>query len=124
VIYLVLLIHLFVGDFQNSKTEVIGNQALESMIAKGSITILDVRTPEEWEKGYIENAVKIDIYDPDFLSKASNLSKEKPLVIYCAAGGRSASASELLIKEGFVEIYDLGGGFRGWIAEKKPFVLD
>jgi len=120
-IYLVLLIQLLFG-FQDPKTAVITNDQLQKMVDGGGITILDVRTPEEWEKGYIKDAVLIDIYDPDFLSKATALDKEKPMVIYCAAGGRSATATTKLLKEGFLEIYDLGGGFRGWIAEKRPSV--
>ncbi len=82
--------------------------------------ILDVRTQDEYHNGHLENAVLIDYYKNDFKEKVSKLDKSKPVFVYCAAGGRSGSASKILLDLGFNEVYDLKGGFNAWSNEKKP----
>ena len=42
------------------------------------------------------------------------LDKNQPIIVYCAAGGRSAKASQMLKKNGFKVIYDLSGGYDNW----------
>lgn len=77
--------------------------------------LIDVRTPEEYKEGRIENAVNINYYDDDFAQQAiSKLDKNKPVLVYCARGGRSAKAAKVLKKQGFTEIYDLKTGYTGW----------
>ena len=80
--------------------------------------VLDVRTPNEWASGKVKNAHLINIQDPDFLQKAGKLDKEKPLFIYCAVGGRSSKAAEMLAKAGFKQIYNLQGAGYGELAKR------
>lgn len=80
--------------------------------------ILDVRTPNEWAGGKVKNAHLINIQDPEFVKKASKLDKEKPLFIYCAVGGRSAQAAQMLSKAGFKQIYNLQGAGYGELAKR------
>jgi rhodanese-related sulfurtransferase len=84
--------------------------------------VLDVRTPEEFAEGYIEKAINIDFYRPDFKSQIQKLDKSKSYFVYCKAGGRSASAAELMGKEGFKRVYDLDGGMTAWEENKFPVV--
>jgi len=79
-------------------------------------TILDVRTPEEFQGGHLQDAVNMNIYDSDFDSRAAKLDRKSPVFVYCKAGGRSADAAERLNKMGFTSIYDLKGGFMAWSA--------
>lgn len=102
----------------------IDNQKLEELMNNPELQLIDVRTPEEVAGGYIAGAQHIDIYDPKFIEKMSKLDKEKPVAVYCAAGGRSASAGKKLQELGFKEIYDLAGGYRGWAGAGKPTVKD
>ena len=116
---LVLILLLFFFQ-QKAETEVISIQQFEELMADGNVQILDVRTPGEWEGGWIKGANKINIHDDTFLKEVSKLEKDVPLVIYCAVGGRSAMATQQLSTAGFSKIYDYKGGFREWRALNKP----
>ena len=83
-------------------------------------TILDVRTNNEWSTGIIHGAVFADFMKDDFEQNISELSKDKPVYVYCAAGGRSAKAAEILKKNGFKTIIDLKGGMGDWKKQGMP----
>ncbi len=85
----------------------------ELISAEGAI-ILDVRTPGEFEGGYIEGAINIDYNSPDFETQIEELDKSQAIYIYCASGGRSSKAMSLMADKGFVELYNLLGGYGGW----------
>jgi thioredoxin len=76
--------------------------------------LLDVRTPEEFGGGHIENAVNVDWNGDDFVTKAKQYDKSKPVFVYCKVGGRSSQAADKLAELGFTEIYNLDGGFMKW----------
>lgn len=86
------------------------------------VQLVDVRTPEEFAEGHIEDARNIDFFASDFLVQFDRYDKKKPLYIYCRSGNRSAKAAKLLQKAGFSMIVDLAGGFKAWKAaeEKVP----
>jgi thioredoxin len=82
--------------------------------------LIDVRTPEEFEQGHLTSARNVDFNESDFEKKIEGLDKKKPVFVYCYVGGRSGQAASLLLKKGFSEIYDLKGGYKKWVEEKKP----
>ncbi|MBT8296082.1 MAG: rhodanese-like domain-containing protein [Gramella sp.] len=82
--------------------------------------ILDVRTEEEVEDGYIPDAKNIDIYKGQgFINEVEKLDKSKHYYIYCRSGKRSSQACTLLDQMGFSETYNLLGGFSEWEGETK-----
>ncbi|MEM8527004.1 MAG: rhodanese-like domain-containing protein [Bacteroidota bacterium] len=84
------------------------------------VQLVDVRTPEEFANGSIDNAVNINFYDDAFEEQIANLDKKKPVMIYCqagTAGGRSGQTLDKLKELGFEEIYELAGGYGGWSKE-------
>lgn len=83
-------------------------------------TILDVRTGSEYANGIIEGAIWADFLQDDFEEKIKKLPKDKPVYVYCAAGGRSAKAAEVLKENGFKIVVDLKGGITEWKNEKMP----
>ena len=85
------------------------------LVEKGEGIILDVRTPEEINQGYIPGASTINIYDQDFESKLNLIQRDKPVYVYCKAGGRSNQAAELMKKKGFMKVYNLDGGITSWM---------
>jgi rhodanese-related sulfurtransferase len=91
-----------------SKTE------FAELIKKNGAQLIDVRTPREFSNGFIEGAKNIDYNGDSFEKQMKKLDKTKPLLVYCAAGGRSENAAELLQEWGFKEVYDLEGGYNGW----------
>jgi rhodanese-related sulfurtransferase len=80
-----------------------------------SAQIVDVRTANEVAQGKINGSMNIDYFSPTFVATAQKkLDKTKPVLVYCAAGGRSASAAKDLKKAGFKKVYDLEGGYDAW----------
>lgn len=79
--------------------------------------LIDVRTPGEVEAGYIPGATNININGADFSEKVASLDPDQPILVYCAAGGRSKRAADALLKLGFKDVYELDGGFTDWKAK-------
>ncbi len=75
-------------------------------IAGGS-KLVDVRTPEEYDSGYIDGAVNLPL-DKIQLGQMPEVDKTKPIYVYCRSGSRSAQASAILKSSGFTNVVDLG----------------
>jgi rhodanese-related sulfurtransferase len=80
------------------------------------LVVLDVRTPEEFAAGHMEDAVNLDVRAPDFAVRMERLDRTRPYLVYCAHGMRSALAVAKMQLAGFGELYDLQGGLEAWIA--------
>ncbi|QLE01672.1 rhodanese-like domain-containing protein [Galbibacter sp. BG1] len=84
----------------------------------GNAVVLDVRTDEEVEEGYIPKAIQIDIYKGQgFLDEVEKLDKSKNYYVYCRSGKRSAQACMLMNQLGFENTHNLLGGFMEWEGE-------
>jgi rhodanese-related sulfurtransferase len=96
--------------------------AFEKMLTElgEKVQLIDVRTPEEFVLDRLDGAQNYNFRDTDFKDRLKALDKTKPILLYCAAGGRSIKTSELLVKFGFKDIYELEGGIHAWIAKDKP----
>ena len=79
---------------------------------EGVYTLLDVRQPGEYEIEHIPGARLIPL--PGLKDGRSQLDSQKPVVVYCAIGGRSLAAAQLLAGLGFKEVYNLQGGIKAW----------
>jgi len=89
-----------------------------TMIAENqNLVILDVRTPEEVDEGIIPGAMVINLHDENFDAKIGILDKSKPYLVYCRKGGRSAEASEKMIKAGFKDVTNMQGGYTAWMEQ-------
>ncbi|MBC8767634.1 rhodanese-like domain-containing protein [Arenibacter sp. BSSL-BM3] len=73
--------------------------------------LVDVRTPEEFGEGHLENAKNINWYDQNFAENFSTVDKDKTIYVYCKMGGRSAKAQEKLKSLGFNHVVNLEGGY-------------
>lgn len=101
----------------NQKTGVITltPEAFSNKIAETTNPqIIDVRTPEEFNGGAIEDAQNINWNSADFNTKIELLDKTRPVFVYCLSGGRSAEASQAIVDKGFKEIFELQGGIMAW----------
>lgn len=81
--------------------------------------LIDVRTPDEYEMGHLSGAKLIDFREKDFKTKMSTLDKTRPVLVYCAVGGRSGKAADMLKEMGFSQVYDLEGGINAWSGTGK-----
>lgn len=87
-------------------------------IQKEGIQLVDVRTPDEYDKGHIKNAILIDFFENNFKEiSTKKLDKKKPVYLYCRSGGRSARAAKMYKEAGFTKVYNLLGGFNAWSAK-------
>ena len=83
----------------------------------GSSIFLDVREPDEYEQGAIPGAVHIPRGHLEFQVEGRLLSKDEPVVVYCAGGARSAFAAKTLQEIGFTNVVSVIGGFNRWKDE-------
>ncbi|MBL7805661.1 MAG: rhodanese-like domain-containing protein [Saprospiraceae bacterium] len=91
-------------------------QAIQLIQSEKNLQIVDVRTPGEVAAtGVISNAVNFSIASADFSKQIDRLDKNKPVLVYCASGVRSAQAAAVLEKKGFLKVYDLSPGISGWL---------
>jgi rhodanese-related sulfurtransferase len=96
----------------------------EAMLKKdATVQLIDLRTPEEINRtGMIQGARAINFYAPDFDAQIARLDKNKPVVVDCAAGGRSPQAAAKMSKMGFAKVYDYSGGMNDWKSKGKKTV--
>ena len=87
------------------------------------ITVVDVRTPEEFASGHIQGAKNIN-WEGDFSSGIAHLDKNKTYAVYCHSGNRSGQATQAMADAGFTHIYNLDGGILNWIAAGYPLVTN
>jgi len=101
-------------------TGLVNKEVFKEIINLNKVQLVDVRTPEEFLTGHIENAKNINFNDSNFKNAiSSSLNKNKPVALYCRSGRRSASALTILKEMGFTTIYDLEGGFLNWQSTPK-----
>ena len=83
--------------------------------AVDEVTILDVRQPNEYASGHIPGARLAPL--PELTDHMQQLDPQKPIVVYCASGGRSRMAAQLLSGQGFADIINVAGGFNLWTSD-------
>lgn len=97
----------------------IGQEEWRKLLAEDKdAVIIDVRTREEFESGYLKNAELIDIMQPQsFMDSVNKLDKNKNYYMYCRSGNRSGQACQVLDARGFKNTYNLEGGMLDWNGE-------
>ncbi|REE27197.1 rhodanese-related sulfurtransferase [Winogradskyella pacifica] len=98
----------------DSEIKLITADEMQSILELEDVQLIDVRTPKEYEGGYIANAQNIDFMSPTFDDDITKLDKNKPVILYCKSGGRSAKCAKKMKDAGFKKIYDLKGGISKW----------
>jgi phage shock protein E len=79
--------------------------------------VLDLRTTDEINKGFIKGSVQLDFLAKDAEKQIDKLDKNKTYYLYCASGGRSSDAAQYMADHGFKHIYNLEKGFSDWKAK-------
>jgi phage shock protein E len=86
-------------------------QARDLLTRQPAAMILDVRTGQEFSGGHLARAMNLDYNAADFQTRLLSLDKTKPYLVYCAVGGRSSKAAKLMQEMGFVQVYNVSGGY-------------
>ena len=78
--------------------------------------LVDVREESEWSAGHLPGAIHLGkgIIERDIESRIPDL--DRPIVLYCGGGYRSALAADAIQKMGYGNVISMDGGFRGWTA--------
>jgi len=76
------------------------------------LTLLDVRMEQEYEEFHLPGAKLLPL--PDLPDRLGDIRRDKPVVVYCRSGGRSAAAAKLLSGAGFPHIVNMLGGAMAW----------
>ncbi len=79
------------------------------IIEAGTHTIIDVRSPAEYDQAHIVGAVNIDVESPDFVDRITELDPDEPHLLYCRSGRRSDLAAQQMAAAGFTDITDAAG---------------
>ncbi len=115
ILFLILIITTLSGcssKHDNSApgySKITAKEAKDMMDKDSAITILDVRTEEEFNTGHIDSAILIP--DTDILEKAEETLPDKSatILVYCRSGRRSALAVADMVSLGYTNVYDFGG---------------
>jgi len=80
--------------------------------SEGEYVLLDVRQPGEYALAHLPGARLIPL--PQLADSLEELDAAKPIIVYCAVGGRSRMATQLLTNLGFRDVFHLQGGIQAW----------
>jgi len=101
-------------ETEETVVEVEPERARELVEQRAGLLVLDIRTPEEFQEGHIAGAKHVDYYGDGFEQKLQELEKDRPVLVHCASGGRSAQTRDLMRSLGFKKVYHFGGGMNAW----------
>ena len=108
-------------DIQSAEIIQISPEEAYRMIQEDEdVFLLDVRTQEEYEEGYIEGATLIPV--SDLADRLDEVPMDKKIVIYCRSGNRSMTAADILISSGYAAVYNVQGGIIAWDSAGLPVI--
>jgi rhodanese-related sulfurtransferase len=111
-----MLRKLFHAD--SSMREMTATQLAEAVRATQDLQIVDVREPGEWRDGHIAGAAHIPL--GDLGARHAELDPQRPIVMVCRSGNRSAHATRALITAGYADVANLTGGMLAWARAGLP----
>jgi hydroxyacylglutathione hydrolase len=95
---------------------------LRQRMEDGSVQVLDVRGESEWQAGHLPGVLHIPL---GYLrERLDEVPRDRPVVVHCKGGGRSAIAASLLAANGFGNVVNLAGGYDQWADEGNPVVRE
>jgi rhodanese-related sulfurtransferase len=86
---------------------------LEQFKADDDFQLIDVREVDEYEEIHMPNAINIPL--SEFQFRMDEIAENKPVILVCRTGNRSAMAGDMLSANGYDEVYNLLEGIVGWM---------
>lgn len=111
---------LFISCQQEELKENVSVEEFHDKWQDKDITLLDVRTVEEYRSGHIKGSVLMPVNDGKFKESIQDLPKDKPVVVYCRSGVRAATAAGILKENGFTKVHLLDGSINAWNQSGYP----
>ncbi|MGL4985588.1 MAG: rhodanese-like domain-containing protein [Treponemataceae bacterium] len=82
----------------------------KALIQAGNFILIDVRTPEEFNEGYLKNAINLNLYTTtQKITEDTVPNKDTTILVYCRSGKRSKEFSQMLNSWGYKNIHNIGG---------------
>lgn len=106
------------ADVSDSAYHKITAEEAKTMIDAGDVTVVDVRTAEEYAEAHIPNAILMPVESIGEELPEALPDQEAVLLVYCRTGVRSKQASDKLVELGYTQVYDFGG-IRDWPYDKE-----
>ena len=103
--------------------EEVGAAQARELVEEGEVAVVDVRERDEWEEGHLPRAVHIPRGNLESRIEGAVPEKSSPVLLYCAAGNRSAFAARTLEELGYENVFSLAGGYTDWKRNGFPFEL-
>lgn len=118
ILYLLIVLACFsCKTKQENVIQLVTQEEMELILKEDQVQLIDVRTVNEYNLGSIPNAQNIDFLSKNFETQIQNIDKNKPVIVFCQKGGRSAKCAKKMKALGFSKIYDLDGGYSKWKAK-------
>ena len=111
-----------VPSVTSSVVQVVNAAEFSAVVDGSDVTVIDVRTAEEFTTSRLADAELFDIASPDFIDMISTLDTNGRYAVYCRSGNRSAAATAAMLDLGFTDVVELGGGILEWEAAGYPTV--
>ena len=112
-------------DTSNTETATgftdISIEQAKQMIDNKEVFLLDVRTQDEFDEGYIEGAILIPDYE--LASRLDEVPEDAKILVYCRSGRRSVDASNILVDAGYTDVYNMLGGINEWRSAQYPVAM-
>lgn len=96
-------------------------EAASALIDRAHAAVVDVREPDETAQGIIPDAVVIPRGLLEQQIEGAVPDKDRPVIVYCASGVRSAFATKSLRELGYTDVVNMGGGFDAWKGAGLPW---
>jgi rhodanese-related sulfurtransferase len=116
---IVILVMLIGGEIRQrlSGTSELGPGEATRMLNHDNAIMVDMRSDDEYRNGHVVNAMHVPSQE--------NLAvldkyRDRPVIVYCNSGSRSAAFCRTLRKQGFASVYNLKGGILGWQKADLP----
>ena len=97
------------SDASSAGVTTVDTQTFVTQLAEPGVTIIDVRTPEEFAAGHVDGAVNINLQSGTFESDIAQLDPNAAYAVYCRSGNRSGQATTIMGEAGFTDVTNLGG---------------
>jgi molybdopterin/thiamine biosynthesis adenylyltransferase/rhodanese-related sulfurtransferase len=98
-------------------------QDVQSRIQNNGVVLIDVREKEEWDEGHLPGATFLPRGFLESRIEKTVPEHEKPVIVYCAGGTRSAYAAKTLQDLGYKDVVSMAGGYGEWKNAGLPFVV-
>ena len=109
--------------FESTEISVISDAQFNE-IQGTDYVLVDVRTVEEYESGYIQDAINFDYYSESFQKEILSLDKSASIVLYCRTQNRSKKTANYLKENGYKKITVLEGGITSWVKNGNDLVYN